>query len=47
MLSKVPAGFLPLYKLVTAIFPRWKDSWTLIAKKNKNWSPMLEENSTD
>jgi len=41
MLEKVPTMLLPLYKIVTYFFPKWKDSWTLIAKKRPGWSPML------
>ena len=39
MMEKVPAGFVGLYKLVTTIFPDWRDTWQLVAKKRKNWNP--------
>ena len=42
MLDKVPKGLLQLYLGVTSVFPRWKDSWSLVAKKKKNWSPARE-----
>jgi SAM-dependent methyltransferase len=39
MLEKVPTPFRSLYLAATALFPRWKDSWILVARKPHGWSP--------
>jgi SAM-dependent methyltransferase len=39
MLQKLPAALRPLYLLVTRVFPAWKDSWLLVARKRTNWVP--------
>ncbi len=39
MLQKLPGAIRPLYLLVTRIFPAWKDSWILVARKRKGWVP--------
>lgn len=39
MLQKVPSGLRPLYLIVTKFFPKWKDSWLLVAKKRAGWMP--------
>jgi SAM-dependent methyltransferase len=44
MLENVPNWLLPLYRLVTRFFPKWKDSWVLVAKKRPNWSPLSAQN---
>ena len=41
MLENVPTWLIPVYKLVTRFFPKWKDSWVLVARKNLDWSPLL------
>ena len=41
MLENVPTWLIPVYKLVTRFFPKWKDSWVLVARKNSDWSPLL------
>lgn len=33
MLEKIPPKLRPLYKAITVIFPGWRDSWLLLAKK--------------
>ena len=33
MLENVPPWLIPLYKFVTRFFPKWKDSWVLVARK--------------
>jgi 2-polyprenyl-3-methyl-5-hydroxy-6-metoxy-1,4-benzoquinol methylase len=43
MLENVPTWLLPLYKFVTRFFPKWKDSWVLVARKKPNWSPLLTQ----
>jgi len=43
MLENVPPWLIPLYKFVTRFFPKWKDSWVLVARKKPNWSPLLSE----
>jgi SAM-dependent methyltransferase len=39
MLDRIPARFRSLYLAVTAVFPSWKDSWLLVAKKPDGWKP--------
>jgi len=39
MLQKLPGAIRSLYLLVTRIFPAWKDSWILVARKRKGWVP--------
>ncbi|MFZ0418039.1 MAG: class I SAM-dependent methyltransferase [Candidatus Sulfotelmatobacter sp.] len=39
MLGRVPAPFRPPYLAVTGVFRGWKDSWLLIARKEKGWKP--------
>jgi 2-polyprenyl-3-methyl-5-hydroxy-6-metoxy-1,4-benzoquinol methylase len=39
MLSKVPRGLLPAYRVITGCATGWKDSWTLVARKPPMWSP--------
>ena len=41
MLENVQPWLLPFYKFVTRLFPKWKDSWVLVARKKPNWSPLL------
>ena len=33
MVGRVPSIARPVYKAMTAIFPGWRDSWTLVAQK--------------
>lgn len=39
MLQKLPRGVRTLYLCLTKLFPGWKDTWLLVAKKRKNWEP--------
>jgi SAM-dependent methyltransferase len=39
MLRRIPIFFRGPYLAVTSIFRGWKDSWLLIAKKEKGWKP--------
>ena len=39
MLEKVPKAVLPAYRFVTSVFPGWKDSWLLLARKPAGWTP--------
>jgi hypothetical protein len=39
MLEKLPKAVLPAYRVVTRVFPGWKDSWLLVARKPPNWTP--------
>jgi SAM-dependent methyltransferase len=43
MLEKVPKWLLPFYRMTTKLFPHWKDSWVLVARKKSNWSPLLTQ----
>jgi SAM-dependent methyltransferase len=38
MLWKLPRSIRPVYSFLTALFPGWKDSWLLVARKKQNWS---------
>ena len=33
MLERIPKVFRPIFLFITTIFPGWRDSWSLIAKK--------------
>ncbi len=37
MLQKLPRGIRPAYLFITSIFPGWKDSWSLVARKKPGW----------
>ncbi len=37
MLHRVPAKLKPLYKLATSVFPDWRDTWVLVARKPMGW----------
>jgi SAM-dependent methyltransferase len=39
MLKKLPSIVRPLYLAVTAVFPGWRDTWLLLAKKPAGWAP--------
>jgi SAM-dependent methyltransferase len=39
MLGKVPTRLRPAYMAITRVFPGWRDSWSLVAKKPANWKP--------
>lgn len=39
ILQQVPSFLRPLYRMVTSVFPGWRDSWILLAKKSTDWSP--------
>jgi SAM-dependent methyltransferase len=39
MLGRIPGSFRPFYLAVTGVFRGWKDTWLLIAKKEKGWKP--------
>jgi len=41
MLENVKPWLIPFYKFVTNFFPKWKDSWVLVARKKPSWSPLL------
>jgi hypothetical protein len=38
MLEKLPNSIRPAYLFVTSVFPGWKDSWLLVARKRQGWS---------
>jgi SAM-dependent methyltransferase len=40
MLYKLPNIIQPIYIFFTKYFNSWKDTWLLVAKKNKNWLPI-------
>lgn len=37
MISKLPSFARPIFILLTSIFPGWRDSWLLVAKKKLEW----------
>lgn len=39
MLKKLPRMIWPLYIFLTNLFPGWRDSWLLVAKKPSGWVP--------
>jgi glycosyltransferase involved in cell wall biosynthesis len=39
MLRRIPASVRAPYLAVTGVFRGWKDSWLLIARKEKGWKP--------
>lgn len=39
MLQKLPRVARTPYRLATALFPGWKDSWLMVARKRKGWVP--------
>ena len=39
MLQKIPSVTRPPYRLATALFNDWKDSWLMVARKKKGWTP--------
>ena len=36
---RLPPWLRPGYRLLTALFPGWKDSWQLVARKPAGWTP--------
>lgn len=45
MLQRLPKPVRGLYRMVTSVFPDWRDSWLLVARKPSNW--VLKEGLTD
>lgn len=39
MLQRVPRIALVPYKLMTSLFPDWRDSWLMVARKPQGWTP--------
>lgn len=39
MLENLPSFARPIYKTVTSVFPDWRDTWLLVAKKPLGWQP--------
>lgn len=42
MLGRLPALVRPVYMTATALFPGWRDSWMLVARKPEGWKPIRE-----
>ena len=40
MLEVLPRFVRPIYTSVTLLFPAWRDTWLLVARKPKNWLPV-------
>tara|TARA_B100000795_G_C22784392_1_gene433904 strand:+ start:529 stop:1323 length:795 start_codon:yes stop_codon:yes gene_type:complete len=45
MLTNVQPWLIPFYKFVTWFFPKWKDSWVLVARKRANWMPLISQDN--
>jgi SAM-dependent methyltransferase len=41
MLARLPVGFRGVYKAVTSLFPGWRDTWVLVARKPEGWMPAV------
>lgn len=39
ILYKIPTKLQSFYKLLTSIFPGWRDSWLLVVQKPLDWKP--------
>lgn len=39
MLAKMPAPARPLYRAATRVFPGWRDTWLLVARRPAGWIP--------
>ncbi len=42
MLQNLPVRAHSAYKLATRVFPDWRDTWVLVARKPKGWQPRHE-----
>jgi len=42
MLGRLPPIVRPIYLAATALFPGWRDTWLLIARKRPGWQPIKE-----
>ena len=38
MIEKIPRRLRPIWRLATAAFPGWRDSWLMVAQRPQNWS---------
>ena len=47
MLQNLTPALHPVYKFVTAIFPDWRDTWVLVARKPVSWQPKTELSETE
>lgn len=46
--NKLSVPLIPLiYRAATCLFPGWRDTWLLIAKKPEGWSPKLTLNQNE
>ncbi len=39
MLDKIPRRLRPIYRAITRVFPGWRDSWLLVARRPPGWRP--------
>jgi len=46
MLQNLPAVARTPYRWATAIFPDWRDTWLLIARKPQGWEPQSDPDET-
>ncbi|WP_207802600.1 class I SAM-dependent methyltransferase [Motiliproteus coralliicola] len=47
MLRVLPAPARPFFRAITCLFPGWRDSWLLIARKPSHWQPSRNLNESD
>lgn len=47
MIAKVPVPLRRPYRLVTALVPGWKDSWSMVARKRPGWRPRRTPAASD
>lgn len=47
ILKRIPRRTWTLWRAATAVFPGWRDSWGLIARKPENWNPARAMKSED
>ena len=47
MLQNLPRKIRPVYKAVTTVFPGWRDTWHLVARKPAGWAPRREISDAD
>ena len=45
MLKRLPSSTRPIYRAATRLFPDWRDTWRLIARKPVGWTPQEDRNA--
>lgn len=47
MIDRIPGSLQSSYRLATRLFPGWRDTWLLLAKKPSAWQPKYELDDAD